>query len=143
MKLALACVALVFASCAASREGWGRGKFLVIVESKSLQVRRSTIRIDETTNDVVMNWIGARTPTGQPPLSEFSVILFEDVNGDHVPQSNEISSHRASSEPSEKIILSDVRVPAAKASGAWSVLVSARTAGGSSASDVFAFREDD
>jgi hypothetical protein len=144
VKLAIACcLCAVTAACAVSREGWGRGRFLVIVESTSLQVRRSTIRIDEAAGDVVMNWIGARTPTGEPLLAEFSLTLFEDVNGDHVPQSNEVSSHRSSTEQSEKIILSDVRVPAARASGAWTVLVSARTAGGSSASNVFPFRADD
>ena len=142
MKFALAFVLLVAASCAASREGWGRGRFLVIAESDSLQVRRSTIRVDEATGDLIMNWIGARTPSGQLPLAEFTVTLFEDVNGDHVPQSNEVNSNRASSEQSEKIIFSDVRVPAAKANGTWSVLVSARTTGGSSSSNVFAFRED-
>jgi hypothetical protein len=136
--LVLACAA----SCAVSREGWGKGRFLVVVESVELQVRRSTIRIDETTGDLVLNWIGARTPAGQPPLAEFTVTLFDDMNGDHVPQSIEVSLHRASSERSEKILFSDVRVPAAKADAAWNLLVSARTSGGNSASNVFAFRED-
>jgi hypothetical protein len=143
MKFALAFVLFVAASCAVSREGWGRGRFLVVAESIQLQVRRSTIRVDEVTGDLIMNWIGARTPSGQPPLAEFSVTLFEDVNGDHVPQFNEVSSHRTSTEQSEKILFSDVRVPTARASAAWSVLVSARTTGGTSSSNVFAFRDDD
>lgn len=142
MKFAFALVVVVAASCAVSREGWGKGRFLVVVESVALQVRRSTIRVDEPTGDLVMNWIGARTPTGQPPLAEFTVTLFDDANGDHVPQSIEVGLHRASSERSEKVLFSDVRVPAAKAGGAWNLLVSARTAGGNSASNVFTFSED-
>lgn len=129
-------------SCAASREGWGKGRFLVVVESLTLQVRRSTIRVEDTTNDLVMNWIGARSPAGQPPLAEFSVTLFDDRNGDHVPQSIEVRSQRSSTDASAKVLFSDIRVPLDKSSATWSVLVSARTAGGNSTSNVFAFAED-
>ncbi|MDZ4774591.1 MAG: hypothetical protein SGI72_15800 [Planctomycetota bacterium] len=130
------------AACAVSRAGWGRGKFVVVVESIALQVRRSTIRVEDVTGDLVMNWIGARAPSGQPALAEFSVTLFDDRNGDHVPQSIEVSSQRVSSERADKILFSDIRVPADKSSATWNVLVSARTAGGNSTSNVFAFVED-
>jgi hypothetical protein len=143
VKFGLALVIATLAACAVSREGWGKGRFQVVVESTTLQVRRSTIRVDDMTGDLVMNWIGARAPTGHPLLAEFTVTLFDDVNGDHVPQSNEVRSHRSSTERSEKILFSDVRVPAEKAKAAWNLLVSARTIGGDSASNVFVFRADE
>jgi hypothetical protein len=142
VKQSLFALVLLCASCAVSREGWGRGRFLVVVESPALQVRRSTIRVDDVSGDLVMNWIGARTPPGQPPLGEMSVTLFDDRNNDHVPQSNEVHSQRSSAETSEKVLFSDIRVPVNKVSAAWKLLVSARTAGGNSASNVFAFAPD-
>jgi hypothetical protein len=142
VKLVLASSLVILASCATSRAGWGKGRYVVVVESAVLQVRRSTIRAEDATGDFVMNWIGARTPAGQASLSDFSVTLFDDRNGDHVPQSNEVLSHRTSNERTEKVLFSDVRVPSNKVSDSWNVLVSARTSGGNSIANVFAFRVD-
>lgn len=137
----LAFLALL-AACATSRAGWGKGRYVVVVESAALQVRRSTIRIDEATGERVLNWIGARAPSGQGPLAELSVLLFADANGDHVPQPNEVRANRSSSERAEKILFSDLRVGGDEAALDWQLLVTARTAGGNSASNVIPFRPD-
>lgn len=140
--IGFALVLAMLSACAVSREGWGKGRFLVVLESPALQVRRSTIRVEDPTGDSVMNWIGARTPPGRPRLAEFATTLFEDRNGDNVPQSNEVGSHRSSTESAEKILFSAFRVPAEQTGGAWKVLVTARTAGGDSSSSVVVFRPD-
>lgn len=136
-------LATLLAACAVSREGWGKGRFLVVLESAPLQVRRSTIRVEDPTGDYVMNWIGARTPTNRPRLAEFATTLFEDRNGDNIPQSNEVRAHRSSAESAEKVLFSDIRVPAVEIERDWKLLVVARTSGGDSSSNVIAFRPDD
>ncbi|MBL8858122.1 MAG: hypothetical protein JNL28_06455 [Planctomycetes bacterium] len=142
MRTALVILCASLAACSVSREGWGRGRFIVVVESIPLQVRRSTIRVEDTNGELVMNWIGARAPVGEPLLSGFSVTLFDDANGDNVPQSNEVLSYRSNVERSEKILFSDIRAPADSAKGSWKFLVAAQTLGGGSFSSVVAFRED-
>jgi len=96
--------------CAYSREGWGRGRFLVVHESPNLQVRRSTIRHDGPNHDLVMNWIGARAPSGRPAIARLSVVVFDDRNENHVPDAGEIRVARHADGPGEKLLFSDVRV---------------------------------
>lgn len=114
ISTALVVLALASASgsCAYSREGWGRGRFLVVHEAANLQVRRSTIRVDATTGDLVMNWIGARAPAAQPLVAGLSVTVFEDRDGDRAPDPEEIRATRHADGPAEKLLFSDVRVEA-------------------------------
>jgi len=142
MRIVIVLLCALLSACSASRIGWGKGRFIVVVESASLQVRRSTIRVEDPPGDLVMNWIGARTPNGEPLLAGFSVTLFDDRNSDRVPQANEILSHRSNVERSEKILFSDIRVPAADSARDWKILVTAHTLGGSAFSNVIAFRAD-
>jgi hypothetical protein len=106
----VALVAMMSFGCAASREGWGRGRFLVVHEAANLQVRRSTIRVDPPNGDLVMNWIGTRAPTGQSPVAEMNVIVFEDRNANLVAEPDEIRVSRHADGPAEKLLFSDVRV---------------------------------
>lgn len=137
---ALLCIA--FAACAYSRDGWGRGRFIVVSESSTLQVRRSTMRIEAETGDLVMNWIGARVPSGSPDLTEFAVTVFDDLDGDGEPAASEIRARRDSSEASSKLLFSDVRVPKNAVNQNLRVLVQARTSAGRVTSNAFVFEPD-
>jgi hypothetical protein len=142
MIAAIVITSCAITSCTASRAGWGKGRFVVVHESPSLQVRRSTIRADETTRDVVLNWIGARAPDGQPQLAELTITVYDDVNKDARVQPGEVRFQRRASETSTKILFSDVRLPCGDPFASPTVLVESRTAGGETRSDSFAFRPD-
>lgn len=135
-------VAVLLASCAASREGWGRGRFVVIHESPDLQVRRSTIRLDDPSGDHVMNWIGARAPDGQPSLMELTVTVFDDRNGDARLQPDEVRFQRSVREKTSKILISDLRIQRPGAAAHPTVVVEARTLDGATRTDTFAFQPD-
>jgi hypothetical protein len=137
-------VALVVlaSGCAVSRAGWGKGRFIVVHESASLQVRRSTIRVDEPTRDIVLNWIGARTPEGQPMLAELTVTVFDDRDRDGRIGAGEMIFQRTLRETTGKILFSDLRTPRDDPHENATVLVEARTAGGETRADSFAFRPD-
>jgi hypothetical protein len=135
-------LAITLAACAVSRAGWGKGRFIVVHESASLQVRRSTIRVDEPTGDIVLNWIGARTPEGQPMLAELTVTVFDDRDRDGRIGAGEMVFQRTLSETTAKILFSDLRTPRDEPRENATVLVEARTAGGETRADSFAFRPD-
>lgn len=139
------CLALALAStasCAFSREGWGRGRYVVVSESSTLQVRRSTVRIETVTGDLVMNWIGARAPAGSPLIANMIVTVFEDLDGDRAPGADEIRSRRECGETSSKLLFSDVRVPAASIGPGLRASVQVRTAEGALEALEFPFQPD-
>lgn len=113
----LVCIALVAASttsCLSGREGWGRGRSIEVVAGGRVQVRRSTIRVEDGSGDLVMNWIGARVPEGGAPLASLSLVVFEDFDADGAADPDEVRCTREASGPAAKLIFSDVRVPAGK-----------------------------
>jgi hypothetical protein len=133
--------ALVLESCV-SRAGWGRGRLVVVHESQSLQVRRSSIRVDEGSGDLVMNWIGARAPDGQPLLTGFTVTGFDDRDGNGAVGLDELRFQRTSQDTTPKVLFSDLRLLADVRATKPIVLVETRTAGGEVRTDVFAFVPD-
>ena len=139
-------VAVLAGGCALSKEGWGRGRFLVVHEATDLQIRRSTVRVELVTNDRVMNWIGARTPNGQPGLTTFALTVFDDRDGDREPAPGEILVHRETAVETTKVLFSDVRVPAASVTASGSVSLQTRvqvsTAGGTPRTFTFPFTPD-
>jgi hypothetical protein len=135
-------VAAALASCGVDRTGWGRGKLVVVREGPALQVRRSTIHVEEETGDVVMSWIGIRMPPGAKPLAELRVSVFDDRNADGNPQPTEVLVERACSEPTDKIVFSDLRVPRPEMRPAVMVLVQLRRQDGHVLVERFAFRPD-
>lgn len=101
--------------CASSREGWGRGRSVVLLEEPFLQLRRAPQAVDPKTGDVVLAWVGARTPETEPRIVRCELTLFVDVNGNAAPDPDEILAHRASRENAVKIMFDDIRVLAADA----------------------------
>lgn len=133
---------LLAASCGVDRTGWGRGKLVVVREGPALQVRRSTIRVEEETDDVVMSWIGIRMPPGAKPLAELQVSVFDDRNGDGAPQPEEIQVHRACSAATDKIVFSDLRLRAGEATPTSKVHVQVRRRDGHVLVERFPFQPD-
>jgi len=120
----------------------GKGRFVVVHEAASLQVRRSTIRVDEPTGDIVLNWIGARTPEGQPQLAELTVTLFDDRDHNERVGADEVVMQRTLAETTGKILFSDLRLARATAAVNPTVRVEARTVDGDTRTDSFAFKPD-
>lgn len=141
-RACLAITVAAVASCAYSREGWGHGRYFVVSEAATLQVRRSSVRVEDTTGDLVMNWIGARAPTGSPPIASLTVTVFEDLDGDLVPDPAEIRAQREAHESGTKILFSDVRVTALAARSTLRARVETRTASGESKASMFTFEPD-
>jgi len=135
--IGLAAAALL-CSCSASRVGWGKGRFAVVRESPTLQVRRGPIRAEG--DDVVLKWIGARTPPGQPLLAELTVTVFDDRDGDSRVGPGEMRIHRTLREPTTKILFSDLRLP--RGASDPTVLVVARTAVSGPYTESFALRPE-
>ncbi len=133
---------LLTASCGVDRTGWGHGKLVVVREGPALQVRRSTIRVEEETGDIVMNWVGVRMPPGAKPLAEALVTVFDDGDGDGVAQASEILIQRTCREPTDKIVFSDVRLPASDVGPTVSVLVQVRRKDSRVIQELFPFRPD-
>jgi hypothetical protein len=98
------------AGCSSSRAGWAsRGRYEVLHESPSLQVRRGSQKIDPLSGELVVAWIGARAPEGFPPLVSCELTLFHDDDGDGVPDASEVFAQRESRETSPKVLFADVR----------------------------------
>ncbi len=133
---------LALASCGVDRTGWGRGKLVVVREGPALQVRRSTIRVEEATGDVVMSWIGVRMPPGAKPLAEVQVSLFDDRDGDGHPQPAEVLVQRSCSESTDKILFSELRLRASEMKPSLMVLVQVRRQDEHVLVERFPFRPD-
>jgi hypothetical protein len=133
---------MIASSCGADRTGWGRGKLVVVREGPALQVRRSTIHVDEATGDTVMSWIGIRLPPGSKPLAELQVSVFDDRDHDGTPQPDEVMIHRSCSEATDKIVFSDLRLPAKETKPTTSVLVQVRRQDGHVLVERFPFQPD-
>jgi hypothetical protein len=143
VKLAVALLALVvLASCGVDRTGWGHGKLVVVREGPALQVRRSTIRVEEQTGDLVMNWIGVRVPPGAKPLAEASVTAFDDRDGDGIAQPGEILFRRACADQTDKILFSDLRLRRDETRPGVRLLVQVRRRDGHVLEEQFPFEPD-
>lgn len=104
-------------SCVWQRSGWAnRGRYEVLLESPSVQIRRGPQRIDPETGEIVIQWIGARAPDGQSALVSSELAVFDDRDEDLVPDAGEILSLRETREDARKVLFSDVRVRAEGAS---------------------------
>ena len=112
------------ASCASDREGWARrGRYSVLRESALIQARRGPQVLDARSGELVITWVGARTPAGQPELSSCELTVFDDLDGDGAPAPGEIRAVRASSERARKVLFEEVRARISGAKDLRAVLV--------------------
>jgi hypothetical protein len=101
----------ILPACAGARAGWAsRGRYEVLHESPSLQIRRGSQKLDPTTGELVISWVGARAPETEPELVACELSLFDDRDGDDAPDAGEILSLRENREKSRKVLFADVRV---------------------------------
>ena len=116
MRFAALLVLAVAPACAGERAGWAnRGRFEVLYESPSVQIRRGGQKIDPATGELVISWVGARTPDDEPWLFACELTVFDDRNGDDVPDVGEVVTLRESREKTHKVLFNEVRVPIARA----------------------------
>ena len=81
---------LGLAACAASRAGWGKGRWHELFESGELQIRRGPIGVDPATGELVLSWIGARVPEGiAGEVESCELVVFADRDGDRAPGTGE------------------------------------------------------
>jgi hypothetical protein len=115
MRFALLLLAIL-PGCAGHRTGWpSRGRYEVLHESASVQIRRSGQKLDPATGEIVLAWVGARTPEGHPGLVACELTVFDDRDGDGEPDVGEVVSLRENRETTRKVLYGDVR---ARAEGA-------------------------
>jgi len=122
-----ALVALTFLAGCASSRGWGRGRYVSLVDDSVMQVRRSRQVRDPKTGDVVASWVGARAIQDGARIVECELTLYVDADGNGKPEAGEIVAQRSSREPSTKILFDDVRVRDADAARGVQARFDART----------------
>ena len=114
MRLALPLLLGILPACA-GRAGWAsRGHYEVLYESPSVQIRRGSQKLDPATGEIVVSWVGARSPDGVPELVACELAVFEDRDGDDVPDAGEVLELREVREETHKVLFNDVRVRAAQ-----------------------------
>jgi len=102
---------LLACGCSTYREGWGsRGRQVFLHETLPLQVRRATHRLDAEAGELVISWIGARSPPGQPRILACELVIFEDRDGDGEPGAGEVVARREVREATTKVLFADLRV---------------------------------
>jgi len=112
MRLAALLIAFLPA-CSGARSGWAsRGRYEVLYESPSMQIRRGSQRLDPETGELVISWVGARAPEPGSTLVACELSLFVDRDDDGAPDAGEFLSLRETREPTRKVLFADVRVPA-------------------------------
>jgi hypothetical protein len=100
----------LLAACATDRAGWGRrGRSWNLVETPSLQVRRGPQVLDTAAKELRITWLGVRAPEGEPPILACELTLFDDKNGDGLPEADEIVCVRESNEKTAMILFDEVR----------------------------------
>jgi hypothetical protein len=110
LKLLVACLVFLVA-CSGDRAGWApRGSYYRLHESPSIQVRRGSQYVDPATGDLVVHWVGARAPEGQPEILGCGLVVFDDRDGDRRPDPGEALCGRESLAHSRKVLFDDVRV---------------------------------
>ena len=135
----LALLLVLTASCSASRAGWGKGAWRELHEAGDLQVRRSLVRVDAATGELVLAWIGARVPEGVAgELDGCELVVYRDEDRDRVVDANEVVFARSSVQSGRKSQFDDVRVRPYGALAEYVVQIEVRTHAGPrrSASDI-------
>lgn len=105
---------VVLAACSSTHRGFGRGRSIALHVSENVELRSARPVIDAAHKSVTVAWFAAKTPEDKPPVDEFTLVVFDDANGDHRPDPGEIRATRANPSPSAYILFGPVNV---KASG--------------------------
>lgn len=112
MRLAPLLLLAILPACSGTRSGWAsRGRYEVLYESPSMQIRRGSQRIDPETGELVISWVGARAPEAQPALVACELSIFVDHDEDGSPDAGELLALRETRESTSKVLFADVRVP--------------------------------
>jgi hypothetical protein len=116
MRFALLLLLALAPACAGERAGWAsRGHYEVLYESPGVQIRRGGQKLDPATGEIVISWVGARTPDDEPWLVASELTVFDDRDGDDEPDVGEVVTQRESREKTHKILFNEVRVPVGRA----------------------------
>lgn len=111
MRFACLLLLALLPACTGQRSGWAsRGRYEVLYESPSVQLRRGGQRLDPETGEIVITWVGARATEEGPDLVACDLAIFDDRDQDDEPDAGEVLSLRESRERTRKILFSEVRV---------------------------------
>ena len=114
---AIALAMLACAACASDPSRWGRGESHDLRTYSGIEFRRGRQAVDPATGELSIAWIGARAPQGSPSLLLCHLVIFDDRNGNGVPDPGEILEERTSRETSRKVLFDDVHARPAAATG--------------------------
>lgn len=113
MRFAPLLLLAILPACSGARSGWAsRGRYEVLYESPSVQIRRGGQKLDPETGELVISWVGARAPETGPELVACELTLFDDRDADGAPDADELLSLRETRESTRKVLFADVRVRA-------------------------------
>ncbi|MFN0007640.1 MAG: hypothetical protein ACKVXR_07010 [Planctomycetota bacterium] len=111
MRLLPLLLLAILPACTGARAGWAsRGRYEVLYESPSVQIRRGSQKLDPATDEMVISWVGARAPEGQAELVACELSIFVDRDEDGAPGAGEILSLRETRETTRKVLYAEVRV---------------------------------
>jgi hypothetical protein len=103
---------LACSSCSTDSTRWGRGEYHELKTYSGIEFRRGPMKIDPTTGELTIAWVGARAPEGSPRIVECHLFVFDDK-----PDPGEILQERSSHELCRKIIFGEIHVHLADATG--------------------------
>jgi len=119
--------ALACAACATDPSRWGRGESHELRTYSGIEFRRGPQKVDPATGELSIAWVGARAPQGSPSLLQCHLVIFDDRNGNGVPDPGEVLEERTSRETSRKVLFDDVRAHPADAKGHLMAELEAKT----------------
>ena len=111
LALLLLALAPLHSVCAGSREGWGRGNYVVLLDEDDVQMRRSKQHIDPKTGELWINWIGVRMKQPGERVIDCTLTAFVDQNLDGRPDAGEIRARRANRQGGAKVLFDEFRLP--------------------------------
>ena len=123
----IALAALACTACSSDPSRWGHGESHELRTYSGIEFRRGPQKVDPATGELSIAWVGARAPQGWPNLLQCHLVIFDDRNGNGVPDAGEVLEERTSREPSRKVLFEDVRARPADARGRLMAELEAKT----------------
>ena len=106
------CALLVpLAACRTTGTSWTSDETYVLHSSEALEIKASTSDVEPDGEHAFLHWAGARSKPGEALIEEFLVVVFDDRNGNGVPDAGEVLESKSSREATSQVMVAGVRVP--------------------------------
>lgn len=103
----------MLAGCSSTHRGFGSGRSIALHVSEVVELRCARPVVDAAHKTVSIAWVAAKTPDERPQIEEFALIVFDDRDGDHQPDTDEILVSRNNPSPSPYILFGPLMVTSA------------------------------